>query len=463
MSPHPSSDKHSIRPSFRDPSGFVFKRKGNIFRQVNQVYAHEYKHLMNSGLYQRLVDENLLIPHHEVDTHPEQPTIAYKVIQPETVPFISYPYEWCPSQLRDAALLTLHIQRIALEHGMSLKDCSAFNIQFLQGKPIFIDTLSFEIYREGEPWVPYRQFCQHFIAPLALMRYKDLRLGAFLERNIDGLPLDLTVKLLPLRSMFNVHLFIHLHLHARAQRHASVRKINTAQKVSRTAHLGLLDSLEAAIRSLDQNRIASRWSSYYQETNYTPAAFTHKKQILASILDEIKPKTVWDLGTNVGVFAQLATMRKIPCVGMDADPAAIEIAYRDACRRHDAHFLPLVIDLTNPTPAIGWNHRERMSLLERGPAPMVLALALIHHLAIGNNLPLNMIAEFLAEIADWLVIEFIPKEDSQVQTMLANRQDIFTQYDEQSFIASFSKYFKFHMRTKLQESQRIMFLARRIS
>lgn len=183
--------------SFRDPSGFLFQQDGVIYRQVNLVYKDDYGHLMDSGLYQALVDDNLLIPHEEVGIEPPIPELAYKIIKPEQIPFISYPYEWCFSQLRDAALTTLKVQKKALDFSMSLRDSSAYNIQFKNGRPLFIDTLSFGKYREGQPWVAYRQFCQHFLAPLTLMSYKDIRLSQLLCTYIDGLPLDLTGCLLP--------------------------------------------------------------------------------------------------------------------------------------------------------------------------------------------------------------------------------------------------------------------------
>ena len=177
--------------SFRDPSGFLFYRDGLVYRQVNSVYAELYEQLIGSGLYQALVDARLLIPHEEVEIEPAEPSNAYKIIQPEQLPFISYPYEWSFSQLKDAALTTLEIQKRALEYEMSLKDCSAYNIQFWGGKPVFIDTLSFEAYREGHPWVAYRQFCQHFLAPLALMGANDVRLNQLLRVYIECVPLDL--------------------------------------------------------------------------------------------------------------------------------------------------------------------------------------------------------------------------------------------------------------------------------
>jgi len=186
-----SNRDQRLGASFRDPSGFLFSRQGVLYRQVNQIYAEHCDRLMSSDLYARLIKAGLLIPHEEVNVEPEEPSLAYKVIKPEPVRFISYPYEWSFSQLKDAALATLAIQMRALESGMVLKDASAYNIQFHHGKPMLIDTLSFEIYHEGDPWVAYRQFCQHFLAPLSLMANKDVRLGQLMRIYIDGIPLDL--------------------------------------------------------------------------------------------------------------------------------------------------------------------------------------------------------------------------------------------------------------------------------
>src|SRR3989339_306220 len=211
------TNNRNVSGSFRDPSGFLFCREGSIFRQINLVYKEEYEFLMESGLYKDLADSDLLIPHEETDIDGPAPHTLYKVIKPEKIPFISYPYEWCFSQLKDAALATLAIQKRALNFGMTLKDCSAYNVQFKNGKPIFIDTLSFKKYNEGQPWKGYRQFCQHFLAPLALMSYRDLRLNKLNRAYIDGIPLDLTSSLLPLSTYLNFSLLTHIHLHARSQ------------------------------------------------------------------------------------------------------------------------------------------------------------------------------------------------------------------------------------------------------
>jgi hypothetical protein len=449
--------------SFRDPSGFLFQQDGVIYRQVNLIYKDDYDHLISSGLYQALVDDNLLIPHEEVSIEPPVPELAYKIIKPQPISFISYPYEWCFSQLRDAALTTLKLQRKAFEFGMSLRDSSAYNIQYKSGKPIFIDTLSFGKYREGQPWVAYRQFCQHFLAPLALMSYKDIRLSQLLCIYIDGLPLDLTSCLLPWRSRLRFSLLSHIHLHARSQKHFADKPIEVGQhRMGHYAFLGILNSLESAVKKLKWQPRGTEWADYYQDTNYSVQAFEHKKTIVAGFLDKVRPATVWDLGANVGTFSRLASDRGIPTVSFDVDPAAVEKNYLDCIARGDTSILPLVIDLTNPSPGIGWENKERMSLAERGPADAVLALALVHHLAISNNLPFGKIAEFLSHICTSLIIEFVPKTDSQVQRLLATREDIFPDYTRQAFEQEFSRYFTIDDHADIRESQRTLYLMRRL-
>jgi hypothetical protein len=216
MTSMPSSEMR-VGASFRDPSGFLFTRQGVLYRQVNQEYRTHYDLLMSSGLYTRLVGMGLLIPHDEVAEQPQESEVAYRVIRPEPLEFVSYPYEWSFSQLKDAALATLAIQKQSLEAGMVLKDASMYNIQFFHGKPVLIDTLSFETYREGDPWVAYRQFCQHFLAPLALMAHTDVRLSQLLRVYIDGIPLDLAARLLPRRTRYGLGLATHIHLHAAAK------------------------------------------------------------------------------------------------------------------------------------------------------------------------------------------------------------------------------------------------------
>jgi len=454
-------DNQPSGASFRDPSGFMFSKGDFRYRQVNQIYQQNYDLLMSSGLYQALVDNGKLISHQEVDLSSPDPERAYKIIQPEQIDFISYPYEWSFSQLKDAALLTLQIQKKAMDYAMSLKDGSAYNIQFFHGKPVFIDTLSFEPYEEGSPWVPYRQFCQHFLAPLSLMAYRDIRLNLMLRDHIDGIPLDLASTLLPNKTRFIFPLLINLHLHASSQKRYATSTVQNSRQMNRTSLLGLIDSLETAIRRLDWSPSETDWADYYDEHNYSQEGLDYKRQIVLNFLDAYKPKDVWDLGANTGVFSRLASEQDIPTIAFDYDPGVIERIYLENRKGSKGILLPLVMDLTNPSPGIGWNNRERMSFLERGPADAVFALALIHHLAIANNLPLDRLASFFQKLCRFLLIEFVPKEDSQVKKLLATRLDIFPEYNSEHFERVFNKHFTIHKSEAIPDSSRRMYMMER--
>jgi len=451
-----------IPSSFRDPSGFLFYQGGSIYRQVNNLYKDNYDHLMGCGLYESLVDSELFIPHEEVNVAQPRYDNAYKVIIPEPILFISYPYEWCFSQLRDAALSTLRIQRIALDFGMSLRDASAYNIQFRKGKPVFIDTLSFEKYREGSPWVAYRQFCQHFLAPLTLMSHKDIRLSQLFRVYIDGIPLELTSSLLPIRTYFKFFSLLHIHLHAMSQKRYAGKSFDkklATKPFSLRSFRGLIDSLESSIRRLTWHPRPTEWNDYYGEGNrYASQAMEHKKQLVATFLDKIHPKMVWDLGANTGLFSRIASGRGIETISFDIDSACVEKNYLDVIAKGETNLLPLLLDLTNPSPQIGWLNQERMSIFERGPSDTVLALALIHHLAISNNLPLDRIAMFFRKICSWLIIEFIPKTDPQVQKLLSTRTDIFPKFTQEAFEAEFVNSFSIQSSVKIKDSERTLYL-----
>ncbi len=460
------SSNRRLGASFRDPSGFLFRRGPVLYRQVNQRYREDYDRLMQSGLYEQLTAKGRMVAHEEVDVEPAAPELAYKVIEPQPLAFISYPYEWSFSQLKDAALLTLRLQKLALEHDLSLKDASAYNIQFHNGRPILIDTLSFERYKEGEPWVAYRQFCQHFLAPLALMAYKDVRLSQMLRVYMDGIPLDLTGALLPTRSRLNFGLATHVHLHASSQKRYAGEGIaqgsQGGRQMGRTALLGLVDSLEATVRGLNWKPAGTEWGDYYQDTNYSAAAFEEKKGIVAEFVQRIRPASVWDLGANTGVFSLVAAEQGARVISFDIDPAAVEKNYLDGKQRKEKRILPLVLDLTNPSPGIGWANQERDPLLARGPADAVLALALVHHLAISNNVPLPLLADFFSWAGQWLVVEFIPKSDLQVQRLLTSREDIFSNYTREDFEQAFSEKFCLRDVREIEGSQRVLYLMEKL-
>ena len=457
--PHPAS--------FRDPSGYIFTRDGVVYRQVNPVARTDYELLLASGLYDALVKSGDLVRHDEVDAALSPDGLAFRVIRPDRVSFISYPYEWCFSQLKDAALLTLRLQKAAIAHGMALKDATPYNVAFANGRPVWIDTLSFEALKP-EPWVAYAQFCQMFLAPLALMSKVDIRLQQLLKSSIDGIPLDLASRLLPASSRLRPGLLMHLHLHAAAQRRLATTNGSTianrsAKPFSRSALTGLIDNLAGTVERLEWGGARTTWGNYYDATNYTDTAFAHKRRIVESALDHLRPATVWDLGANDGTFSRLASTRGIPTIAFDIDPVAVERNYRHAVKEGDHHILPLMLDLTNPSGRYGWANEERDALADRGPADLAVVLALVHHLAIGHNVPLERVAEYLGRLARALVIEFVPKGDSQVQRLLASRVDIFANYTQDGFERAFSTVFDIEQTLPVQDSVRTIYIMRRRS
>lgn len=419
---------------------------------INEIYLRHYNHLMKSHLYKELLDNKLIIPHCQIWDN---------TIVPDKVKFISYPYEWCFSQLKDVALATLEIQERAMEHNMILKDASAYNIQFYNGKPTLIDTLSFEIYESGKPWVAYRQFCQHFLAPLMLMAYKDIRLGKLSQVFLDGIPVDLAYELLPFRAKHNQHIYFQ----TIGQGYVANNSIDTGKcSVSRNSLVKLIKNLRKTVESLNWSPKSSEgWDRYYEPDyiSYTPIALKSKHKIIESWIEEIpyRINMVWDLGSNDGTFSRIASSRYIHTISFDYDYAVIENSYQEWCKeKRDKYLLPLVLDLTNPSPAIGWSNKERQSLIDRSPVDLVMALALVHHLAIANNVPLEMIAELFSKLGKILIVEFVPKSSPQVQRLLSTRQDIFDKYSKKHFELAFNNYFTIKKVQPITESDRILYL-----
>ncbi len=296
------------------------------------------------------------------------------------------------------------------------------------------------------------------------MAYRDVRLGGLLRTHLDGVPLDLAVGLLPWRTRLQPGLLMHLHLHARSQqRHAdSHDQANSAKakatKVDRKALDGILDSLRSAVRKLSWRPGGTEWADYYHDTNYSDAALQEKRALVGRFLDQTDSRLVWDLGANNGYFSRVASERGIMTVASDIDPVAVEKNWL-ACRRGaEPNLLPLVMDLTNPSPSLGWAHTERDSLLGRGPADTVIALALIHHLAISNNVPLPHLARFFARAGRQLILEFVPKNDSQVQRLLASREDVFPNYDLAGLETAFDPVFALKEKARIAGSERTLLL-----
>jgi SAM-dependent methyltransferase len=470
--------------SYRDPSGFVYRRDGVVLRQVNRSYAADWDALVERGFLDRLIADGLLLPHRTVGLElAAEPASAHAVIAPEPLDFVSYPYEWTFGQLRDAALLTLDLQAAAQAAGFVLKDASAFNIQFRAGRPVLIDTLSFEPAVAGRPWAAYRQFCQHFLAPLALMAYRDVRCGLLLREHIDGIPLDLASRLLPGRTRLRFGLLSHLHLHSRADRRyrrrggraaeaksagAGDASHTTADAPARAApamsdlrRAALLDSLRSTVRRLRWDPAGTEWADYATNTSYATTAAEAKDRVVGSMLAAAGGRIVWDLGANTGRFSRIAADLGRHVLAFDIDPGAAELHYRALGKAGTGAIQPLVMDLANPSPGLGWAGAERRSLADRANADAILALALIHHLAIGRNVPLAAIADWFARLAPHAIVEFVPKTDPMVRFLLESREDVFPDYHLDGFRAAMATRFEIVEEAPLPDSSRVLFHLRR--
>jgi len=447
-----------LASSFRDPSGFVFLKDGILYRQVNKIFKEDFDHFINSGCYKHLITNKWLVPHEVVKEDFPGSNDRYLTLKPQRIPFISYSYEWCFDMLKDAALLTLRLVEECLPFGIILKDATPFNVQWCDGKPIFIDSLSFEKYDASQPWIAYRQFCENFLSPLLLMHYTRQPLQLLLLTHPDGIPLSLARSLLPWRSKFSFYTYLHIHLHERLASKTVGKELSQKNAFSEKKMLRLVDSLQSMIQSLHW-KAKTTWEDYYHEANQRSNYLEQKRRIVTNWLDEIPGlKTAIDLGANEGEFSNLIAGKNIQTIAADVDSSAVNNLYKRIKKTGEKNIIPLIVDLTNPSPATGFNNKERLSFAERISADVALALALIHHLAIGKNVPFEKIATFFQELTNYLVIEFIPKQDEKVKVMLKQKKDIYNSYNEETFLKDFEKYFSTLKKETVGASGRTIYL-----
>lgn len=455
-------EQHKDLASFRDPAGFVFYENNEVFRYISPSYYPKYKKLVISGLYKKLINKGYLIPFEEIGKE-STPDGEGLIIKPHKIPFISYPYEWTFSELKEAAQLTLEIQRVALEYGIQLKDASSYNIQFIGSKPIFIDILSFEYWNEGVMWKAYKQFCQHFLAPLTICSFCDPRMKSLFASNLDGIPLDLAKSLIPKTAYLHPSRFLHLWLHEFFQKKSNVlqrKEINTDDillKQPSRSSFGLVQSLIGSIKNLERKKEHSLWKSYYQGNSYQEQALEQKKDVVANILSNLKPKMLWDLGSNEGLFTEIVSQYCHYSVAFDLDLTCIENMYNRLRKDENQSILPLHIDIANPSSGVGWVNKERMGLIERGPCDVAMALALIHHLIVSNGIPLKNIAKFFHQICSDLIIEYIPPSDPKFRQICQTNPRDFSFLTENLFISTFSEKFLLKIRIPIEKSLRVLY------
>lgn len=427
--------------SFRDPSGHVFHFGERILRTVRGGAAAEFEHVAASGFF----DHPAVAPH-VISAQPARDITpasidpaARHVLEHPRLPFISYPYEWCFSALQTAALLQLDLHLRALEHGVTLSDASAYNIQFRGAKPVFIDILSFRRYTPGEYWDGQQQFCQQYLNPLLLRALCGVPHNGWYRGNLEGIPTIDLARLLPLRSNLSWVVLAYVRLNARLQAAqftgAGKRAIRRpARPLAQPAFAAMLRQLRNFIARLrPAGAKATAWGDYPETNSYGAEEKAAKAALVRGFIERTKPTRVWDIGCNTGEYAAIALAAGAQrVIGFDFDQAALETAFRRA-RENDLDFLPLFLDAANPSPEQGWQQGERRGLRQRADADALLALAVAHHLAIGRNVPLDQLVDWLVALAPRGIIEFVPKSDPMIQIMLAHRQDIFPDYTEDAF------------------------------
>ena len=429
--------------SFRDPSGCIFTKEGKFYRKIFPPYFKEFDHVEESGLYKDLTEKELLVPHKLIERSAESITIM-----PETIPFISYPSEWSFEALKEASLLHMKINTMAMNFGMILKDASAYNVQFVGSRPIFIDTLSFSFYKDGYPWDAFGQFCRHFIAPLLLMKYRSLDFNKILTSFLDGIPLEMASELLPKRTHFNVFIKTNIHLHSRIIRKNQDASVRKTIKLSRKKLLNIFDYTYSFLSDLKYSNKLSEWGNYYDSTNYTSRAFEEKNNTILSWLNEIRAHKIWDAGGNDGYFSRKVSSGREIIITSDIDPIAVDRSFvlnKDS--RAPKNILSLLVDLTNPTPSFGFENKERISFLERireFSLDCSLALALIHHLSISNNCSFGMISKMFSSVSKYLIIEFVDRKDPHCARVLENmgeKKHLFNFYNKDNFEKDFERVF----------------------
>jgi ribosomal protein L11 methylase PrmA len=430
--------------SFRDPSGRVYRLDDRILRSVNRRAVSDFEFVRSTGLIDELSEKNLVLPAkilQPTELNCEIPG-AELVIEAPTIPFISFPYEWCHSALKKAALCHLDIQIEALERGVMLSDASAYNIQFRGGVPVFIDHLSFRRYRDGEIWTGHRQFCEQFLNPLLLRSFLGVNFNSWYRGSQEGIEAEDLRRLLKWRHKLKWGVWTHVVLQASLQKAARRQVLSVRKKEGAVRGLPL-STLKSILRGLHRQIEAVQaadagetlWRRYESNNSYTSDESEAKRRYISEFCNKIRPTVLWDLGCNAGDYSKAALQGGASyVVGFDFDLGALETAFARA-GRENLRFLPLYMDATNPSPAQGWRQSERQGLQQRGPASALIALAFIHHLAIAKNIPLDQLVEWLTTMAPIGVVEFVPKSDPMVQRLLAHREDIFDGYDLESFAA----------------------------
>jgi len=449
--------------SYRDSAARVVKKESGYYRYIFHEYKAEYDHLIQSGLYEKLTQKGLLIKHQEIQIDTDDPKV-YKLIYPAQIPFQSYPFEWSYTQWRKAILAYLRINHISLQYGLILKDATPYNFYLEGDKAVMFDTSSFMFFKENDKWIAYRQFCEEFLSPIALMHYNGGQWSKLTMANLSGLPLNFVSKQLPIKSWFNITTLFHIHIHSKYSGNNEFKNIENKKNKGFT--LEKIKSLQKMIfNSISKWQKAyqfeNHWSTYYENDIESQEYLNDKESTIRKWLEIIKPKSVLDLGANTGKFSFIAAEYAERVISLDGDENCIDKIEKMVIKRSIKKLDVLLQNLQDPSPKLGILNRQTETSYKRCSSDLILALALTHHLYFTNKISFNLITDILKSFCNkFLIIEFILKEDIKVQELMTNQHNININenYSELNFIESMQKHFSLIYSKKLENSNRIIFL-----
>lgn len=453
--------------SYRDPDNRVFRHEGVIFRCLSARAFDDFRRLTSAEFYGRALTDRTVVATEQVDALRPMPPLDPQwvaVLEHETVPVVSYPYEWPFSMLRDAALLQLDLTLEALQEDFTLKDATPYNVQWFGASPRFIDIGSFTVYQPGSPWAGYRQFCQQFLYPLLLQAYRGVSYQPWLRGSLEGIEAEQCLSMLSVRDYFRRGVLPHVYLQAKAQsRYQDTRR--DVSKDLKSAGFGAnliihnVRRLRKLVEKLEWAPARSTWSEYTSEHSYDDDELAQKKRFVVGVLGSRRWPLVWDMGCNTGTYSRLAAEHAEYVLALDADHLAVDRMYVSLKRDGASNILPLIADVADPSPGLGWRGRERLALPDRGTPDLVLCLALIHHLVIGRNIPVNDVVEWLAEFRADLVVEYVGHDDPMVKRLLRNRGDQQIEYSQEALESALARHFRIAAQQSLSSGTRILYHA----
>jgi SAM-dependent methyltransferase len=456
--------------SFRDPESRVFYEGDQVYRALSPDGLSDFEALSATGLLddERVVRTEVVADGAAGGRAAREGLLVHEpagVLRHERIPFVSYPYEWTFSMLKDAALVQLDLLLASLEHDLVLKDSTPYNVQFKGARPVFVDVGSFERIREGEPWVGYRQFCMLYLYPLLLQAVKDVPFHPWMRGSIDGITPTQMRNLLSFRDRFRRGMFTNVFLHARLEAKYADRPDQVKQEVKRVFKKELfvanVRKMRKLVERLSWDPPQGVWTAYGERNSYTDDDARRKDEFVRKVATGQPWDLVWDIGANNGRYSRIAAEGAKTVVAVDADQGPVELLYRDLRQEGNEQILTLTMNLADPSPGLGWRGLERKALPDRGKPDLVLALALVHHVAIGANVPVKEFVDWLASLGSALVIEFPTREDPMVKKLLApKREGLHPDYELAYFERTLGEAFDVERSERLESGTRVLYFAR---